>query len=251
MKRIMRLTSAAVIVAFILACFRYNSAMDPQLVKDSMKKVIASMTIEEKAYLVTGTGMSLTGDEDSEEAAPAPGAPAVGQTQNLVEGAAGTTCEIPRLGIKPMVMADGPAGLRISPTRDNDDATFYCTAFPVATLLASTWDPHLVYRVGQAMGEEALEYGVDVLLGPGMNLHRNPLCGRNFEYYSEDPLLTGKLAVSMIKGVQSNGVGVSIKHFAANNTETNRNALNTIVSERTLREIYLEGFRIAVEEAQP
>jgi beta-glucosidase len=225
--------------------------MDPQLGKDSMKKVIASMTLEEKAYFVTGTGMSLPGDEASEEPAPAPGAPIVEQTQSLVEGAAGTTYEIPRLGIKAMVMADGPAGLRISPTREGDNATYYCTAFPVATLLASTWDTDLVYTVGQAMGEEVLEYGVDILLGPGMNVQRNPLCGRNFEYYSEDPLLTGKLAASMINGIQSNGVGVAPKHFVANNTETNRNALNTIVSERALREIYLEGFRIALEEGRP
>ncbi len=242
---------ATVAAGIFLFCIQCNSTMDPQLGKDSMNKVIASMTLEEKAYFVTGTGMGLPGDEDSDEPAPAPGAPAVGQTQSLVEGAAGTTYEIPRLGIKAMVMADGPAGLRINPTRDNNDDTFYCTAFPVATLLASTWDTDLLCQVGQAMGEEVLEYGVDVLLGPGMNLHRNPLCGRSFEYYSEDPFLTGKLAVSMINGVQSNGVGVAAKHFAANNAETNRNALNTIVSERTLREMYLEGFRIAVEEAQP
>jgi beta-glucosidase len=241
--------AAGILIA--LVCVQGSDTMDPQLGKDSMNKVIESMTLEEKAYFVTGTGMSLPGEEDSEASAPASGAPVVGQTQSLVEGAAGTTYEIPRLGIKAMVLADGPAGLRISPTRDNDGATYYCTAFPVATLLASTWDTDLLYRVGQAMGEEVLEYGVDVLLGPGMNLHRNPLCGRNFEYYSEDPFVTGKLAASMINGVQSNGVGVAAKHFAANNTETNRNALNTIVSERTLREIYLEGFRIAVEEARP
>lgn len=210
---------------------------------------IASMTPEQKAWFVTGTGMRGFGSQhDSTVSA---GAPVVGQTQSLVPGAAGTTYEIMDLGITAMVLADGPAGLRISPLREGTSETFYCTAFPVATLLASTWDIELINRVGQAIGGEVLEYGADVLLGPGMNIHRNPLCGRNFEYYSEDPFLTGKVAAAMVNGVESQGVGTSVKHFAANNTETNRNALNTIVSERALREIYLEGFRIAIEEAQP
>jgi beta-glucosidase len=244
-----KIRSCAFVVVVVLglpALVQCAGPEAPKLGKDPIKKVIAAMTLEEKAYFVTGTGTA-----DTANPTPTPGAPVAGQTRSPVEGAAGTTYKIPRLGIMAMVMADGPAGLRISPTRKNTNATFYCTAFPVATLLASTWDTDLVYRVGQAMGNEVLEYGVDVLLGPGMNIHRNPLCGRNFEYYSEDPLVTGKMAASMVSGVESQGVGTSTKHFVANNAETNRNALDTIVSQRALREIYLEGFRIAIEEAHP
>ena len=210
----------------------------PKLSKDNIDEVINAMTVEEKATILVGGGWGSM----------SAGSMTASSTV-LVPGAAGTTRAIERLGIPQTVLADGPAGLRINPVRG--DQTYYCTGFPVGTVMASMWNTDLVQELTSAMGNEVLEYGVDVILAPGMNLHRNPLCGRNFEYYSEDPFLTGKTAAAFINGIQSNGVGVSVKHYAVNNQEVNRMENDSRVSQRALRELYLKGFEIAVKEAQP
>jgi len=147
------------------------------------------------------------------------------------------------LGIPAVMTADGPAGLRIA-----DDRGVKTTAWPVATLLACTWNPEILYAVGQAGAKEVRENNIGIWLTPAVNIHRSPLCGRNFEYYSEDPLVAGTLAAAMVRGIQSQGVSACVKHFCCNNKETNRKASDSRVSERALREIYLKAFRIVVAE---
>ena len=220
--------------------FAMTTNAQPQLRADNIDEVIKAMTLEEKAKLLVGGANNFFSDNA-----------VVGGEADLVAGAAGTSPAIPRLGIPATVLTDGPAGVRIDPTRKGTDKTYYATAFPIGSCLASTWNTELVNKVGQAIGNETKEYRCDVILGPGMNLHRNPLCGRNFEYYSEDPLLTGKIAAAYIQGVQSQGAGVSAKHFAINSQETDRTAVDERVSQRAARELYLRGFEIAVRESNP
>lgn len=232
MKKVILILSALVCTASLSA--------QPKLTKDNIEDVIKAMTLQEKATLcVGGARAAIVNGVTS------------GEVTGPVQGAAGNTRPIERLGIPMTYLADGPAGLRISPTRAGTSQTFYCTGFPVGTLLASSWDVDLVKKVTTAMGNEVLEYGVDVLLAPGTNIHRNPLCGRNFEYFSEDPVLSGNMAAAYINGIQSNNVGTSIKHFAANNQETNRNEDDAKISARALREIYLKNFEIAIKKSNP
>ena len=211
------------ILLTITACVTAILAMaQPLLRPDNIDEVLSAMTLEEKAALLVGGGKEFPGR--------AKGLPA------------GSTRAFERYGIPMTYLADGPAGVRVNHP---------CTGFPIGTLLASSWDTSLVEEVASAMGEEARAYDVGLLLAPGLNIHRNPLCGRNFEYFSEDPLLTGKMASAYVKGVQSHGVGATVKHFAANNQETLRTTMDVRVGERALREIYLKGFEIAVKEAAP
>lgn len=205
--------------------FRQDQA--PKLTNEaSIEKVINAMTLDEKARLVIGAGY------------PGP------------NGVAGSTHAIPRLGIPAIVLSDGPAGVRIgglfagAPPRN-------ATAFPIPSLLSATWDVAQIEKVAKAIGKESKEYGVDILLAPGVNIQRDPLGGRNFEYYSEDPFLTGTVASTFIQAVQETGVGTSIKHFAVNNQETNRTSINAVLSDRALREIYLPSFEMAVKQAKP
>ena len=223
-----------------LATAAMTANAQPQLRADNIDEVLQAMTLEEKAKLLVGGANNFFG-----------AGAVVGGEADLVAGAAGTSPAIPRLGIPATVLTDGPAGVRIDPTRKGTDKTYYATAFPIGSCLASTWNTELVSKVGKAIGNETKEYRCDVILGPGMNLHRNPLCGRNFEYYSEDPFLTGKIAAAYIQGVQSQGAGVSAKHFAVNSQETDRTSVDERVSQRAARELYLRGFEIAVRESDP
>ncbi len=188
---------------------------------NDLPAIIKQMTLEEKAALCTGASFW-------------------------------TTTPVERLGVPEMTVSDGPHGVRrVSNIHAISSGSLPATCFPTASCMAATWDVDLVHEVGQALAEECIALNVDVLLGPGNNMKRTPLCGRNFEYFSEDPFLAGELAAVYIRGVQSKGVGVSLKHYAGNNQEYQRSFINTKVDERTLREIYLSGFEKAVKKGKP
>ena len=244
--------------------------------KATLDELIAQLSVEELAELTVGAERGGLGSVST-----------VGAASTAVPGAAGDTSMalMETRGVSNLVLADGPAGLRLSKSFVTDgqgnvipglgESSFgnlfdmlgmpaavrpegavdhyqYCTAIPIATMLAQTWDLAAIREAGDVVGGEMEELGVDLWLAPGMNIHRNPLCGRNFEYYSEDPLLSGLCAAADTLGVQSHpGRGTTIKHFALNNQEDNRTHCNSRCSERALREIYLKGFEIAVKEAQP
>jgi beta-glucosidase len=231
----------------------------PQLGRAPLRAVLAALSDSEKVRLVVGMGLILPEGTPTDMLPPGmQGATRTADDRPVrIPGAAGETHAVRRLGIPSITLSDGPAGVRIDAIRNgangkpDSSRTFYATAFPVGTLLASSWDTALVRRVGIAFGEEARDYGVDVLLMPGMNIHRNPLGGRNFEYYSEDPLVTGLIASAMVQGVQAAGVATSVKHFVANEQEFNRTRLNSAISERALRELYLRPFQTVVRRAKP
>lgn len=239
--------------------------------KAEVEDLIAQLSIDEMAMLCVGT-----------ERLENMGQNVVGSSAKLVPGAAGETDSslMEKRGIYPMILADGPAGLRLQPhfkaTSEGDilkggdifgisvepfpddlpedviDYYQYCTAIPIANTLSQSWDMELIQKMGEIIGKEMKKFHIHLWLAPGMNIHRNPLCGRNFEYYSEDPLLTGKCAAACTNGVQKNGgQGTTIKHYLCNNQEDNRMFVNVHVKERALREIYMKGFEIAVKESKP
>ena len=236
-----RKVSTLLAFAALMALVTISCNRNVEFGKSPINKVVAALTLEEKVNLLVGVG-AWNGNEIAQE---------IKDAKGLIPGCAGQTYPIPRLGIPSVMLPDGPGGLRINPTRQGDENTYYCTSFPVATILAQTWNQQLVEEVGTAIGDEVKRYGADCLLAPALNIHRNPLLGRNFEYYSEDPVISGKTAAAMVRGVQSNGVGATIKHYALNNQETNRMANDAQVDQQTAREIYLKGFEIAVRESQP
>ena len=223
---------SVVFMAVATLCGYSLSSSAQQLRAESIDEVLNAMTLEEKCHLVLGCGMHFN-DEAK------------------FPGTAGSTFGVARLGIPETYCADSQQGLRMNAKRDWDHNDYYPTDFVASMTLASTWDREAAFKVGQGIGNEVREFGLDWILSPAMNLIRNPLCGRNHEYYSEDPYLSGTIGAGYVKGVQSEGTAACPKHFVANNQETNRNNNISQVSQRALRELYLKAFEIMVKESDP
>ena len=222
--------------ALFLGCIFLAASLSaqPKLSKDNIPAVVKAMSAEEKALLVVGFNGACEGYD--------PGLPGTG----------GLTHPFPKYGIPSVVMMDGPVGVRLEADwHDGRGEAHFTTCFPTGLLTAASWDRGIAYQIGHGIGEETLDMGADVILGPGMNLLRNPLNGRNFEYFSEDPVLSGSIAAAYINGVQETGAGTSAKHFAANSQETNRLDGDSRMDTRTLRELYTRGFEICLRESAP
>lgn len=237
-----------------VSCTEKKTYFYEDLVRDRIlpEAFIAQLTEEELSTFVCGSGWGV--EDDSH--------PIIGANSESVPGAAGETTHslADKYGIPSLIMADGPAGVRITQTFEADNTItgnkqtvyHYCIAWPIGTHLAQSFDRKLVQEVGEGMNADLKAMNIDILLGPGVNIHRNPLCGRNFEYFSEDPLLAGEMAAAVTLGIQKDHTAAAcIKHYALNNQETNRYANNSVASERAIREIYLEPFRIAVRKSDP
>ena len=223
----------SLVVIAVATSFGYSASVSAQQLRaENIDEVVKALTLEEKCHLVLGRGMHFNDDAK-------------------FPGTAGSTFSVGRLGIPETYCADSQQGLRMNATRVWDHNDYYPTDFVASMTLASTWDREAAFKVGQGIGNEVREFGLDWILSPAMNLIRNPLCGRNHEYYSEDPYLSGTIAAGYVKGVQSEGTAACPKHFVANNQETNRNNNISQVSQRALREIYLKAFEIMVKESNP
>ena len=220
------------VLPFYLLTLLPLSASAQKLTAGNIDEIVKAMTLEEKCHFVLGTGMHYNDDDK-------------------FPGTAGSSFGVERLGIPETYCADSQQGLRMNAKRVWDHRDYYPTDFVASPTLASTWDREAAFKIGQGIGNEVREFGLDWILSPAMNLIRNPLCGRNHEYYSEDPYLSGTIAAGYVKGVQSEGTAACPKHFVANNQETNRNKNISQVSQRALREIYLKAFEIMVKESDP
>jgi beta-glucosidase len=220
------------VLPFYLLTFLPLTASAQKLTAGNIDDIVKAMTLEEKCHMVLGRGMHYNEDDK-------------------FPGTAGSTFHVDRLGIPETYCADSQQGLRMNAKRAWDHNDYYPTDFVASPTLASTWDREAAFKVGQGIGNEVREFGLDWILSPAMNLIRNPLCGRNHEYYSEDPYLSGTIAAGYVRGVQSEGTAACPKHFVANNQETNRNNNISQVSQRALREIYLKAFEIMVKESDP